>query len=150
MESGSMPITAYIALGSNVGDRRDNLDHALAHLRVTPGVAVGRVSSYYETDPVGGPAGQGKYLNAAAELHVELSPEDLLLVLHDIEGKLGRVRKERFAPRTIDLDLLLYGDLELDVHTADLDLTVPHPRMQERDCVLRPLAEIARRGVKPG
>src|SRR5439155_21112323 len=92
---------------------------------------------------------QGKYLNAAAEIQVELSPEDLLLVLRDIEAKLGRVRGERFAPRTIDLDLLLYRDLELDVHTADLDLTVPHPRMQERDFVLRPLAEIGPLAVHP-
>src|SRR5262245_57414665 len=102
--------TAYIALGSNLGDRRALLDQALDLLRQVPGVTVGAVSSYHETTPVGGPPGQGNYLNAAATLHTDLTASQLLATLLDIEAKLGRVRAERFGPRTIDLDLLLYGN----------------------------------------
>src|SRR5262249_31266750 len=145
-----MSVTAYIALGSNLGDRRDNLDRALAHLRVSPGIAVAKVSSYHETDPVGGPAGQGKFLNAAAELQTDLSPEDLLLLLLAVEMKLGRVRAERFGPRIIDLDMLLYDAQAVEIHTADLDLVVPHPRMHQRAFVLEPLVEIAPLAVHPG
>jgi 2-amino-4-hydroxy-6-hydroxymethyldihydropteridine diphosphokinase len=144
-----MPVISYIALGSNLGDRQEYLNHAVALLRVTPGIRVRKVSSYHETEPVGGPPGQTKYLNAAAKLETDLSPEDLLLHLLDIESKLGRVRGERFGPRTIDLDLLLYGEGTYDVHTAELDLTVPHPRMHERAFVLEPLAEIAPLAVHP-
>jgi 2-amino-4-hydroxy-6-hydroxymethyldihydropteridine diphosphokinase len=140
-----MPVTAYIALGSNLGDRRAHLDRALQELARRPGVAVTRVSSYHETEPVGGPPGQGRYLNAAAELNTELGPEQLLQVLLEIEQSLGRVRQERFGPRTIDLDLLLHGDQILDRP----DLTVPHPRMHERLFVLEPLAEIAPEVIHP-
>jgi 2-amino-4-hydroxy-6-hydroxymethyldihydropteridine diphosphokinase len=134
-----MTTTAYIALGSNLGDRRDNLDRAIAALRARPGIAGRRVSSYHETDPVGGPAGQGKYLNAAAELSTDLEPRDLLRVLLDVEDSLGRVRTEPNGPRTIDLDLLLYGERIIN----EPDLIVPHPRMHERLFVLEPLTEIA-------
>lgn len=140
------PTIAYIALGSNVGDRRDHLNAAISQLTARPGIEVLKVSSYHETDPVGGPAGQGKYLNAAAEIRTALSPAELLARLQEIEAGLGRVRDERFGPRTLDLDLLLYG-LEI-IHTADL--TVPHPRMHERSFVLKPLAEIAPLAVHPG
>jgi 2-amino-4-hydroxy-6-hydroxymethyldihydropteridine diphosphokinase len=140
-----MPTTAYIALGSNLGDRRGFLDQALRLLREQPRVTVGRVSSYHETVPVGGPPGQGAYLNAAAELQTDLPPRELLRVLLDIEGRLGRVRQERFGPRTLDLDLLLYGEATSD----DAELTLPHPRMHERLFVLRPLAEIAPRARHP-
>jgi len=134
-----MDATAYIALGSNLGDRRGFLDQALAALRTRPGIEVVRVSSYHETAPVGGPPGQGKYLNAAAELRTTLEPKELLHVLLEVEDTLGRERHERFGPRTIDLDLLLQGDLVC----AEPDLIVPHPRMHERRFVLEPLAEIA-------
>jgi 2-amino-4-hydroxy-6-hydroxymethyldihydropteridine diphosphokinase len=140
-----MPATAYIALGSNLGDRRRFLDQALQLLREQPRVTVGRVSSYHETEPVGGPPGQGPYLNAAAELQTDLPPRDLLRLLLDIEARLGRVRQERFGPRNIDLDLLLYGNVMRD----DAELTLPHPRMHERLFVLRPLAEIAPRARHP-
>lgn len=140
------PTIAYIALGSNVGDRRVHLNAAISQLTARPGIEVLKVSSYHETDPVGGPAGQGKYLNAAAEIRTALSPAELLARLQEIEAGLGRVRDERFGPRTLDLDLLLYG-LEI-IHTADL--TVPHPRMHERSFVLKPLAEIAPLAVHPG
>jgi 3-oxoacyl-[acyl-carrier protein] reductase len=142
-----MQVTAYIALGSNLGNRQENLDRALELLRQNPRVRVGRVSRYRETEPVGGPAGQGKYLNAVAELQTDLQPRELLTALLDMEQKLGRVRRERFGPRTIDLDLLLYGSEVLDLG-ADV-LQVPHPRMHERAFVLEPLAEIAPDTVHP-
>ncbi len=134
-----MAETAYVALGSNLGNRRDNLDRALHALRDQPGIVVNKVSSFHETDPVGGPPGQGKYLNAAAELRTTLPPEELLRVLLEVEQRLGRERRERFGPRTIDLDLLLHEGMIRN----DLALTLPHPRMHERLFVLGPLAEIA-------
>jgi 2-amino-4-hydroxy-6-hydroxymethyldihydropteridine diphosphokinase len=134
-----MTVTAYLALGSNLGDRRAYLERALDALRHHEGITVGRVSSLYETRPVGGPAGQGPYLNAAAEVRTDLPPEALLQTLLQIEAGLGRVREERDGPRTIDLDLLLYGNL---VSTQG-HLTIPHPRLHERLFVLLPLAEIA-------
>ncbi len=137
--------TAYIALGSNLGDRQEHLDRALALLQEQPGVVVTQVSSYHETEPVGGPPGQEKYLNAAAELETDLDPADLLRVLLAVERQLGRVRAERDGPRTIDLDLLLYGDLVRD----EPGLEIPHPRMHQRSFVLAPLAEIAPQAVHP-
>ncbi len=131
--------TAYIALGSNLGDRGDYLERALAALRQTEGVEVTCVSSVYETRPVGGPPGQGAYLNAVAELRTSREVHDLLNVLLTIEQGLGRVRQERDGPRTIDLDLLFYDDL---IH-ADECVTVPHPRLHERLFVLQPLAQLA-------
>ncbi len=129
---------AYIALGSNLGDRDESLRRALTALHQTEGVEVVRVSPVYETRPVGGPAGQGAYLNAIAEVRSEVGPHDLLAVLLNIEQQLGRVRREKDGPRTIDLDLLLYGDL---VH-EDAQLIVPHPRMHERIFVLYPLTQL--------
>lgn len=132
-----MPI-AYIALGSNLGDRDAYLQRALTALRGTEGVEVRRVSPVYETRPVGGPAGQEPYLNAVAEMRTEREPRDLLAVLLNIEHQLGRVRREKDGPRTIDLDLLLYDDR---VH-KDERLIVPHPRLHERLFVLQPLAQL--------
>ncbi len=134
-----MAATAYIGLGSNLGDRRAFLDRALEALLGRPGVEVNRVSSVYETAPVGGPPGQGPYLNAVAELRTELDPDALLRVLLHIESTQGRVRGERDGPRTLDLDLLFFGDLVRD----DAQLTLPHPRLHQRLFVLKPLAEIA-------
>jgi 3-oxoacyl-[acyl-carrier protein] reductase len=131
--------TAYLALGSNLGDRGDYLERALTALRQSEGVEVMRVSPLYETRPVGGPPGQGPYLNAVAELRTERTADNLLNLLLTIESGLGRVRLERDGPRTIDLDLLLFGDL---IHT-DARLTVPHPRLHERLFVLQPLAQLA-------
>jgi len=129
----------YIALGSNLGDRDDFLRQALTALRQTEGVEVTRVSPLYETRPVGGPAGQGPYLNAVAEVRSGREPLDLLAVLLHIEQQLGRLRREKDGPRTIDLDLLLYGEL---IH-EDARLIVPHPRLHERPFVLQPLAQLA-------
>jgi 2-amino-4-hydroxy-6-hydroxymethyldihydropteridine diphosphokinase len=130
---------AYIALGSNLGDRDEFLRRALSALRRTEGVEVTRVSPWYETRPVGGPEGQGPYLNAVAEVRSELGPHNLLAALLNIEQQLGRERREKDGPRTIDLDLLVYGDL---VH-QDGQLIVPHPRLHERLFVLHPLAQLA-------
>jgi len=140
-----MPVTAYVALGSNLGDRLQFLEGALVALRQQPGIRVCAVSSFHETDPVGGPAGQGKYFNAAAELQTDLDPHELLSVLQSIEATLGRTRSERFGPRTIDLDLLFYGNLILDTSTLQL----PHARLHARLFVLEPLCEIAPDLVHP-
>jgi 3-oxoacyl-[acyl-carrier protein] reductase len=130
---------AYIALGSNLGDRADYLARSLTALRQCEGVKVRRVSPVYETRPVGGPDGQGPYLNAVAEVQTEHDVHNLLDTLLAIEQQLGRVRHERDGPRTIDLDLLIYGDL---IH-QDERLIVPHPRLHERLFVLQPLAQLA-------
>jgi 2-amino-4-hydroxy-6-hydroxymethyldihydropteridine diphosphokinase len=140
-----MTVTTYIALGSNLGDRRASLEGALQALREQPGVTVHSVSSFRDTEPVGGPPGQGPYLNAVAELHTDLPPQDLLRLLLDVEQRLGRVRRERWGPRTIDLDLLLYAD----VVCATPGLTLPHPRLHERRFVLEPLAEVAPLVIHP-
>ena len=144
-QSGTKMATAYIALGSNLGDRSVNLDRGLKLLSERRAVQVVRVSSVFETTPVGGPPGQGLYLNAAAELQTTLQPRELLEVLLDVEHNLGRVRGERNAPRTLDLDLLLYDALVLQ----EADLSLPHPRLHERWFVLAPLAEIAPELVHP-
>ncbi len=136
-----MAVTAYIALGSNLGDRTANLQQALALLGRQDGIHVERVSRFHETDPVGGPPGQGRYLNAAAELATTLTAPELLGVLLDVENQLGRVRREKDGPRTLDLDLLLYRQEVLDLATPNLK--VPHPRLHERLFVLQPLAELA-------
>ncbi|HEV3255681.1 MAG TPA: 2-amino-4-hydroxy-6-hydroxymethyldihydropteridine diphosphokinase [Gemmataceae bacterium] len=141
-----MSVTAYIGLGSNLGDRRDYLDRAVQTLQEQPGIEVFQVSSYCETAPVGGPPGQGNYLNAAAGLRTDLEPDDLLQLLLDVEQTLGRVRSEWHGPRTIDLDLLLYGDLIVE----QPGLIVPHERMHERLFVLGPLAEIAPQAFHAG
>ncbi len=138
-----MTAAAYIALGSNLGDRPANLDRAVTELRRLPGVTVMRISSVYETAPVGGPSGQGPYLNAAAELRTILAPRALLQAMMEVENRLGRVRAERAGPRTIDLDLLLYDHRYDHMVCADPDLTLPHPRLHQRLFVLQPLAEIA-------
>lgn len=132
-----MRATAYVGVGSNMGDRLENLRAAVRDLARSPDVRVVRSSSVYETAPVGGPE-QGDFLNAVVEISTELEPHALLEALQRIESELGRVRAERFGPRTIDLDLLLYGDEEID----DPDLTVPHPRMRERAFVVVPLTEL--------
>lgn len=134
-----MGTLALIGLGSNVGDRRAHLDAALAALAETPGVSVRAVSAYRETTPVGGPPGQGPFLNAAARLDADLDPSDLLRELRRIEDRAGRVRAIRWGERPLDLDLLIFGCKS--AHSAEL--TLPHPRIGFRRFVLAPLAEIA-------
>lgn len=131
---------AYIALGSNLGDREQSLRTARAAL---PGVVA--VSRIYETDPVGGPGGQGRFLNAVVALDTDLTPRELLELARRLEDQAGRVRGERWGPRTLDVDILLVGDLEVD----EPDLVVPHPLMWERDFVIAPLADVAPHLVDP-
>jgi pantoate--beta-alanine ligase len=129
-----------LGLGSNVGDRVGNLTAALDALaRPEGGIRVLEASSFFETRPVGGPSGQKNFFNAAVTIETELPPARLLAELQAIEQGLGRVRNEHWGPRTIDLDLLLYGDAVIDQPA----LCVPHPRMHERRFVLAPAAEIA-------
>ena len=136
---------AYIGLGSNLGDRERTIEQAVALLRAGPGVEVVSESTLRETEPWG-PVAQPRFLNCAVEVETSLEPRALLGVLLDVERRLGRVREERWGPRTIDLDLLLYGDAALD----EPGLTVPHPRLHERAFVLEPLHELDPTLVVPG
>ena len=136
---------AFIAIGANLGDRPATIRAALLALGRTNGVRVVRVSDFIENPAVGGPAGAPPFLNGAAELSTTLDPHALLAVLLEIERSLGRERRQKWAPRTIDLDLLLYGDEVIDTD----NLKVPHPLMHERDFVLTPLAQIAGDVVHP-
>jgi len=137
--------TAYIGLGSNVGDHHAILRRALAQMDAAPDVSVVRVSRFIVTEPVGPP--QGLYLNAVAMVATNLSPAALLERLQSIEAALGRDRsvEVRWGPRTCDLDIELYDDLVVDTET----LTIPHPEMHRREFVLRPLVEIAPHAAHP-
>ena len=132
-----MSKTVYLSLGSNIGDRERNLRDALG-LLAEPALRVLRVSSFYETEPVG-VSGQRWYLNAVVEVETDFFPKQLLARLLRIEQQLGRRRLKPRGPRTIDIDILLYGGSVIE---AD-ELQVPHPRMGERRFVLEPLAELA-------
>lgn len=127
---------AYLSLGSNLGQRVENLAAAVRKLD-SPHTKVTRVSSVYETAPQG-KTDQPNFLNIAVEVDTELGPKELLRHVQAVELALGRVRKERWGPRVIDLDIVLYGDLV----SFDEELTLPHPRMQERAFVLIPVLEI--------
>ncbi|HJR09186.1 MAG TPA: 2-amino-4-hydroxy-6-hydroxymethyldihydropteridine diphosphokinase [Pyrinomonadaceae bacterium] len=144
---------AYVGLGSNLGDRAGHLLLAVRGM-LEAGLTVARLSSVYETEPVGTPGAQPLYLNMVAELALDAhddeaapppSPEQLLARLLRIEYLLGRRRDAALAPRTIDLDLLLYGDALAETPY----LTLPHPRLHLRRFVLTPLAELAPDGVHP-
>ena len=129
---------AYVGLGANLGDRAETIRLALDRLAATPGLEVVGVSALRETDPVG-ITEQPRFLNGAAAIETELAPRELLDRLLEVERALGRVRTgERYGPRTIDLDLLLYGSDAVD----EPGLTVPHPRLHERRFALEPLAEL--------
>ena len=134
-----------IALGSNQGNSLDILESSLNALDLIPGIALEQTSSWYQTKPVGTPQPQPDYLNGCALLWAEQTPEELLTVLQAIEIQFGRVDKGTLQARTLDLDLLLYGDVVLNTP----DLTIPHPRMNERAFVLVPLAEIAPDWIEP-
>lgn len=137
--------TAFVGIGSNLGDREGHLRRALELLAVEEGIVLVAVSALRETEPVG-PVEQGPFLNGAVQVTTALPPGELLERLLEIEQRLGRVRRERFGPRTIDLDLLLYGDEVVD----EPGLTLPHPRLHERRFALEPLAELAPSLVLPG
>jgi 2-amino-4-hydroxy-6-hydroxymethyldihydropteridine diphosphokinase len=137
---------AYVGLGANLGEREVTLRRALELLAATPGIEVVAVSSFRETDPVGF-LDQPPFLNAAAALETSLPARELLAALLAVERGLGRTREgPRFGPRTVDLDLLLYGDEILD----EPGLEVPHPRLHERRFALEPLAELAAELTVPG
>jgi 2-amino-4-hydroxy-6-hydroxymethyldihydropteridine diphosphokinase len=129
---------AYLALGSNLGDRAAFLQYAVDQLADADGVVVDAMSRVYETAPVGGPP-QDAFLNAVVAVDTRLDPSALLSLAQRIENRALRVREERWGPRTLDIDVLLYDDVELD----DPELTIPHPRMWERGFVLSPLRDVA-------
>jgi 2-amino-4-hydroxy-6-hydroxymethyldihydropteridine diphosphokinase len=138
-------LPAYLGLGSNLGDRCAYLAAAARRLATATAVRGLRLSPVYETDPVG-LEDQPPFLNTVAALETALSPRELLELAGRVEDALGRVRSVRWGPRTIDVDILLVGNLR----GAEADLTVPHPRMLERAFVLRPLADLAPSLVLPG
>lgn len=135
----------YIALGSNVGDRIGYLRRALDFVNALQDTRVIRLAALYETEPVGGPADQGRFLNSVAALRTELSPTVLLKCMLDIESSLDRVREVKDGPRTIDLDLIMHGQL---VHDDEF-LTLPHPRMHERSFVLIPMCDLNPKLIHP-
>jgi len=137
-------VMAYLGIGTNMGDKKANLDGAVDMLMHTCGIKVKAVSSYYNTAPVGY-KDQPDFLNGALGVETILSPYELLKVCQKIEEELKRVRIIRWGPRTIDVDILLYGDLVMN----DEDLIIPHPRMHEREFVLMPLKDIAPGAVHP-
>ena len=136
--------TAYIALGSNLGDREENLRVAIEKIGESPGITVTKVSAIIESEPEGG-ADEPKYLNAAAKIETTVSPRALLDELERIEREMGRKGKGKRLPRRIDLDIVLFDDLVID----EPGLRIPHPRMHEREFVLQPLKEIAPEAFHP-
>ena len=136
---------AYVGLGANLGDREATIRRALELLDAQPGICVTAVSPLRETEPVG-VTEQPRFLNGAAALETDLSPRELLDSLLRVERQLGRVRDARWGPRTIDLDLLVYGDVVL----AEPGLELPHPRLHERPFALEPLRDLDPELVVPG
>ncbi len=129
--------TCYIGVGSNIGDRQKFIDSSIAELKKIRGVSVTRISSIYETYPVSD-IPQGRYLNGVIEIKTSIGPKALLKELNKIEEELGRKRTVKNAPRTIDLDILYYGNERID----EKGLTIPHPRIKEREFVLKGLREL--------
>lgn len=130
--------TAFLSLGSNLGDRLANLKVAVEKIEESDKIEVKEVSPVYETQPLGY-EGQGWFLNLVAEVQTSLEPSVLLERLLSIEDRMGRIREKKWGPRNIDLDILLYDDRTV----CSERLTIPHPRMHERRFVLAPLAQIA-------
>ncbi|MFC2035788.1 2-amino-4-hydroxy-6-hydroxymethyldihydropteridine diphosphokinase [Chloroflexota bacterium] len=135
-------VTVYLGLGSNMGDRQENLDSALGLLSLK--LRVGQVSPIYDTEPVGN-INQPRFLNLACQVYTRLTPTDLLALVKSIESKLGRVVGKYNTPRSIDIDILFYSDQIIETS----ELVIPHPRLAERAFVLIPLAEIAPELVHP-
>lgn len=139
-------VRAYIGIGSNLNDPAAQVQQAFQGLAELTASRLIVRSSLYRTPPVGGPAGQPDYVNAVAALDTELNPDELLTALQAIEAQQGRVRTVRWGPRTLDLDVLLYGSMQRDAPR----LTLPHPRLHERAFVLYPLYDIAPDLMIPG
>lgn len=138
----SEPVTVYLGLGSNLGNRRDNLNRALDFL--SQRLRVERISSIYDTEPVGN-VEQPRFLNLVCQVYTRLAPKELLILVKSIESKLGRTFSKSNAPRPIDVDILFYGELVIETP----ELVIPHRRLAERAFVLIPLAEIAPDLVHP-
>ena len=136
------PITAYLGLGSNMGNRQDNLDRALNLL--SQRLRMGEVSSIYDTEPVGN-TNQPRFLNLVCQVYTMLAPMELLTLVKGIELKLGRTPGKSNSPRPIDIDILFYGDQVMETP----ELVIPHPRLTERAFVLIPMDEIAPDVVHP-
>lgn len=145
MTAANLATAVYIGLGSNLGDRRAQLLAARTALATTAGLRLMAASALYETEPIGGPAEQGPFLNAVLHLHSALSPRQLLHCCLALETRLGRQRGEPWGPRTIDLDLLLFGATVI----AEPELVLPHPRLHQRRFVLDPLCDLAPALVHP-
>ena len=146
MPADTQTVRAYLGLGSNLGDRRDNLAAALAALAADGQAAVVVCSAIYETEPWGYTE-QPSFLNCAVAVDTVLSPVELLALCKEIEERLGRMPGVRFGPRVVDLDILLYGERVVRLDTPDLE--IPHPRLHLRAFALLPLAEIAGEVVHP-
>jgi len=136
------PVTVYLGLGSNMGNRQDNLDRALDLL--SQRLRTGKVSSIYDTEPIGN-VNQPRFLNLVCQVYTRLAPRELLTLAKGVELKLGRVLGKSNSPRPIDIDILFYGDLVIETP----ELVIPHPRLTERAFVLVPLTEIAPDLVHP-
>ncbi len=142
-QANSSESKVAIALGSNLGDSIAILEAAIKALEKMPGIEIIIVSSWYETKAIGPP--QPNYINGCVSVRTEQKPHSLLQILLEIEKEFGRIRREKWGPRTLDLDLLLYDDLILETPT----LQIPHPRIRERAFVLAPLAEIESSWIEP-
>jgi 2-amino-4-hydroxy-6-hydroxymethyldihydropteridine diphosphokinase len=142
--SAAAPSDAFIGLGANLGERARQIDSACAEIAALPTTTLVARSALYASAPLDAPGGE--YLNAVAHVLTALAPLELLHALQAIESRHGRLRPFAGAPRTLDLDLLLYGNLVM----ASDELTLPHPRLHERAFVLVPLAEIAPESIVPG
>jgi len=137
-------ITAYIGIGSNLGTPKKNCTKAIEKISSAKDIKIISKASFYQTEPIGG-VQQGWFVNSAIEIETDLSPENLLSVLLNLELAMGRTRKEKWGPRLIDLDLLFYGNLVLE----NKSLTLPHPEIQNRKFVLTPMSEIAENLIHP-
>lgn len=131
-------VICYLGVGSNLGDRRKNIKLAVKLIRALKGTKVIKISKLLTSSPSGGPSGQPNYLNAALKISTNFSPLNLLKKLKKIENELGRVATVRFGPRVMDLDILLYADRWM----RSKSLVIPHPRMFDRDFVIKPLIEV--------
>lgn len=138
-------ITAYLGIGSNLGDRSANIKRSIRYLRSNPRISVKKISRLHETTPCGGPKNQPLYLNAAVKIETSLNPFDLLQYLKTVEKRLKRRTPVRWGSRTIDLDILFFDNLVL-LHR---DLSLPHPLLHKRMFVLKPLSEIAAGAMHP-
>lgn len=135
---------AYIGIGSNIGDKTANCKKAIELLKENPQIKAAKISSFYETEPVGYKE-QEWFVNCAVEIETDLNPQELILLCQTIESKLGRKRKIKYGPRIIDLDILLYNNDIIDT----TELKIPHPEMHKRSFVLKPLSDIAPDAVHP-